>query len=84
MARLPRQHRLVHHQPPDKFGKFNRQDAKFAKVDLLTRQSPISWRSWRLGGKELEICCLATPERRVPVPNKTHKPKKLNLAHIFT
>jgi hypothetical protein len=45
----------------------HRQDAKFAKVDLLTRNFCFPWRPWRLGGEFLEVTCLATPDRRVLV-----------------
>ena len=44
-----------------------RQDAKFAKVDLLTRKPQSPWCPWRLGGDFLEVTCLATPGRRVLV-----------------
>jgi hypothetical protein len=44
---------------PTNFGGINRQDAKFAKVDLLMRKPPIFLRSWRLGGEILEVCCFA-------------------------
>ena len=46
-----------------------RQDAKFAKVDLLTRKPQSPWCPWRLGGDFLEVTCLATPGRRVLVLN---------------
>jgi hypothetical protein len=40
----------------------NRQDAKFAKVDVLTREPSVSWRSWRLGGKTyLKLVALSQP-----------------------
>jgi len=29
----------------------NRQDAKLAKVDLLTSKPQFAWRPWRLGGE---------------------------------
>ena len=39
----------------------NRQDAKFAKVELLTKKPSFPWRPWRLGGEFIEVTCLATP-----------------------
>jgi hypothetical protein len=42
-----------------------RQDAKFAKVDLLTKKPYFPWHPWRLGGDFLEVTCLATPDHRV-------------------
>jgi hypothetical protein len=58
-------------QGPDQHGWINRQDAKFAKV--VIGQPPISWRSWLLGGKKLEVCRLAISDRRVSVLNKKSK-----------
>ena len=34
-----------------------RQDAKFAKVDLLTGKPQFPWRPWRLGGEFMEVIC---------------------------